>query len=313
MNLLPGICTQCGSNLEVDPSKESAICPFCGTPFITEKVINNYTYNTTNTTNIEHLHADVVKVSDERGIDAQIRSAETFVKLGQVGDASKIYTKLTEECPYDHRAWWGLLLIKTDNFNQPLYDNRDIGRLDYLFNSAITVANEQEKKKMEEQYIPFIKDVKERYEVQKSEYQAQMNAIYKKGEIELKKYEEELQRLTERKDKICADNQNKVTEIPSKFKWIAGISILVLSLIFGSIISGIIILLIGYIVLKILSSKNEKAKADINRQEYEIAREIDLLNGTMEAITYDIRKEADPLMLQYTLFTSEFDPKTMKL
>lgn len=38
-------CTQCGAAIKVDESKEAGICEYCGTPFITEKVINNY--NTT--------------------------------------------------------------------------------------------------------------------------------------------------------------------------------------------------------------------------------------------------------------------------
>lgn len=57
MPLVPALCTQCGSKLEIDSSQEAAVYPYCHTPFITEKAINNY--NTTNITNIGHLHADV--------------------------------------------------------------------------------------------------------------------------------------------------------------------------------------------------------------------------------------------------------------
>ncbi len=49
MALVPGICTQCGGRIEVDDTKEAGICKSCGTPSITEKVINNYnTYNINN-------------------------------------------------------------------------------------------------------------------------------------------------------------------------------------------------------------------------------------------------------------------------
>lgn len=48
MSLVPAICTQCGAQIEVDDSHESGICKYCGTAFITEKVINNYTTNITN-------------------------------------------------------------------------------------------------------------------------------------------------------------------------------------------------------------------------------------------------------------------------
>lgn len=42
LKMVPAICTQCGAKLEVDNSKDAAICPYCNTPFIVEKAINKY-------------------------------------------------------------------------------------------------------------------------------------------------------------------------------------------------------------------------------------------------------------------------------
>lgn len=52
MALVPAICTQCGATLSADKSNECMICPYCGTPFIVEKAINNFRniYNITNST-----------------------------------------------------------------------------------------------------------------------------------------------------------------------------------------------------------------------------------------------------------------------
>lgn len=48
MGLVAAKCPNCGANIEVDNSLEAGICKYCGTPFVTEKAINNYTniYNT---------------------------------------------------------------------------------------------------------------------------------------------------------------------------------------------------------------------------------------------------------------------------
>ena len=46
-------CTQCGGSLQVDDSKDAGICPYCGTAFVTEKVIKNYNFHITN--NIDTL------------------------------------------------------------------------------------------------------------------------------------------------------------------------------------------------------------------------------------------------------------------
>jgi len=42
MALVSAKCTHCGEVIQVDSAKEAAICEHCGTPFITEKAIDNY-------------------------------------------------------------------------------------------------------------------------------------------------------------------------------------------------------------------------------------------------------------------------------
>ena len=42
MALVAAKCPQCGANLNVDETKDACVCEYCGTPFITEKAINNY-------------------------------------------------------------------------------------------------------------------------------------------------------------------------------------------------------------------------------------------------------------------------------
>ena len=63
--IVPALCTQCGGQVEVDPSQESATCPFCGTTFIVDRAINNY--------NIQHAtieHADNVTVDMKGAVDS---------------------------------------------------------------------------------------------------------------------------------------------------------------------------------------------------------------------------------------------------
>lgn len=55
-NFVAGICSQCGAPLEVDPSKESGVCEYCGTKYVTSATINKYyTINNSNDTiNVEY-------------------------------------------------------------------------------------------------------------------------------------------------------------------------------------------------------------------------------------------------------------------
>lgn len=57
MPLVNAKCTNCGSNLKVDSSKDAAICEFCGSAFVVEKAVNNY-----NITNNNQIHAGIVNI-----------------------------------------------------------------------------------------------------------------------------------------------------------------------------------------------------------------------------------------------------------
>lgn len=59
MPLVPAICTQCGAQIEVDDMKEAGICRYCGTAFITEKAISNYSI----TNNISAQTVNIIGLS----------------------------------------------------------------------------------------------------------------------------------------------------------------------------------------------------------------------------------------------------------
>ena len=59
VKLVPAICTQCGATLEVDPSKEAAVCRFCNTPFVIEKAINNYNVKYANIEHADNVNIDL--------------------------------------------------------------------------------------------------------------------------------------------------------------------------------------------------------------------------------------------------------------
>ena len=79
--LIPAKCTQCGSNLTVDSSQDAAVCPFCNTPFVAEKAINNY--NTTN-----NIKADVVNVFQTKESEFIIRGG---VLEKYIGENTEVY------------------------------------------------------------------------------------------------------------------------------------------------------------------------------------------------------------------------------
>lgn len=71
VKFVPAVCPKCGGQLQVDPSQEAAVCQFCGTPFIVEKAIHNYTIQSA------HIdHADKVTVDLKGSVDSIIGLVE---------------------------------------------------------------------------------------------------------------------------------------------------------------------------------------------------------------------------------------------
>ena len=63
--LIEGKCPNCGAMLDVDPSKEAAVCQYCGTPYIVKKAIQNYYINITNNTT-NNIRTDVVNIVEQK-------------------------------------------------------------------------------------------------------------------------------------------------------------------------------------------------------------------------------------------------------
>lgn len=105
-------CTNCGGILEVDNTKDAAICKFCGTPFVVEKAINNYTstnYIAANNVNIYHVTS--LNNSD---IEHKINNAYSLIEINEIGKAHNAFKQLTKDYSNDIRGWLGSLTILVD-------------------------------------------------------------------------------------------------------------------------------------------------------------------------------------------------------
>ena len=143
MPLIPAKCTKCGSNLEVDPTQETAVCPYCNTAYITEKAINHY--NTNNITNIGTLHADVVQLSDQNSVENRVKTGETFIQLNDFVKAKKVFEKLVEDITYDYRSWLGLIKVASSNFTNNTINRQQLNHIQELYTKSLQVASEENK------------------------------------------------------------------------------------------------------------------------------------------------------------------------
>lgn len=220
MPLVPAICTQCGARLEVDPSRDAAICKYCNTPFITEKAINNY--NTTYVTNIGHLHADVVHINDDSSRDSRVKSGETFLKFNDYTSAEEVFDKLTKECPYDYRGWWGLMQAYSRNFTDFSIGRPELSKMKTLYDKACTVATPEEKSAMDAKYKPYAAQLDRKLSERLSDTRQRMQQESYEFEAQKRNLESRINALSE---------QQKSLKQPSKILTIVlGILILIVAI-----------------------------------------------------------------------------------
>ena len=59
VRVVPAICTNCGAELKVDPTRDAAVCEYCGTPFVVEKVINKYSVENAHIDHVDNVNIDL--------------------------------------------------------------------------------------------------------------------------------------------------------------------------------------------------------------------------------------------------------------
>lgn len=126
MALVPAICTQCGAQIEVDNTHEAGICKFCGTPFITEKAINQYSTVHNVTQNITKI---IYGNEKDEASDYFLRGV-TQLKIENWVEAYKAFNKACKIAPQVAKYWLYSVIAQTKNltsFNEICLDeDRDI-------------------------------------------------------------------------------------------------------------------------------------------------------------------------------------------
>ncbi len=155
MSLVKAQCTNCNGMLEVDSSKDAAICPHCGTPYIVDKAIQQFKIYNTNVIQ----NASFVGESEEKRL---IDSANGYLKLGNFASAVDSYQELTRLYPHKFEYWWGLAKLYMDKNNTRLASYRfDKEIFNYAFENATKLANSDQKQMINSMYNSFENDMKD--------------------------------------------------------------------------------------------------------------------------------------------------------
>lgn len=144
MALKPAVCTQCGASIEVDDSMEAGICRHCGTAFITEKVIANYTNNYSTVHNITNNVTKIINGGkDSDDAEDFFNRGLTNLKLKKNWDAEDNFIKAIKFSPEVAKYYFYKYIANG-------YDRRAFVGTDA--ESFFTLATEQEKQDFGKEY-----------------------------------------------------------------------------------------------------------------------------------------------------------------
>lgn len=158
MPLVKAQCTNCGAPLEVDNSKDAAICPSCGTPYIVEKAIQQFQLTGVNT-----IHADNIILNNDP-TEKEFAAAESQLQFKIWTSALERYQQLAESNPQDVRSWYGLLRSITQDGTMELLTKQDFDAAGASWQRA-QILGCNEKTEFWNSYLAAVKETLHSYQL----------------------------------------------------------------------------------------------------------------------------------------------------
>ena len=113
MPFVPVKCTSCGGEIQLDDSRESGFCLFCGSKVVFEEAKSKMI-----------LQGEVL-VKGIADLDKLLQNAETFHKLNDFKQRDAILQKITIDYPEDYHAWYRLFQIYAEYSKHDLHAAED--------------------------------------------------------------------------------------------------------------------------------------------------------------------------------------------
>ena len=304
MPLVAAQCTNCGAALQVDNSKDAAVCQYCGSAFIVEKAIHNYEIN--NTYNIQNAN---IIVNDEKSFAKRMAAAEEYLyQLKEYNAAYEIYNEIESLAPTNYKVWYGKICSQTKDFNADVVadivvNNRNAyENLKRDFSNAIATATDEEKVEIRKKICGLLEDTKAGVQ---SFIDKNVNADINDMKAQIESMEQDIKNMHATNDKLskqvkslkgkagtCASG-SRFFEVLMKIGLFLGIPVIVFGVSFligfkndptmkiGAVVMiamGLVPTVLYFILYKVLDNKwfkNKQAAEDTEK----VIRENDGKNG----------------------------------
>ena len=173
MGFVEAVCQNCKRKMSIDDSLEKGFCPACGTPYIRDQL---------------------PKTGDT--IAERIKSAEVFfTKLGDKNKALEIFASVTNDAPDDYRGWWGIVRVRTDQFERLDMTTEEFEDIQKLAQNAYTIAQSFSSESVQFQIESIWNTYEKRYNLRVANDRASLTSHKDSNLAEISDLNEEISRL----------------------------------------------------------------------------------------------------------------------
>lgn len=109
MSMVAAKCSECGASIEVNSERKEGYCPFCGTKYMAQDVIQNTVNNNYVTNNIGTA---IIQGGDT--IDAMYERLEAFIRLGDLTSADNAVNAMRKKFPQKALTWYCAALYEEE-------------------------------------------------------------------------------------------------------------------------------------------------------------------------------------------------------
>lgn len=184
MPLVAAQCTNCGAALQVDNTKDAAVCQHCGSAFVVEKAIHNYEIN--NSYQIENAN---IVINDDKSFIKRLASAEDYMyQLKEYDMAYAIFAEIESLAPGNHKVWYGKICSRTRNFKadetaEMIVENPDMyADLERDIANAYRTVSAEEKVSFNDKITVFLNDCKNSLRSMIHDLGNKQNEMYARGD-----------------------------------------------------------------------------------------------------------------------------------
>jgi len=143
MPVIAAKCPNCNGDIQLDDTKRSGFCMYCGSQVLVQDAID-----------LAKVKVDgAVTVEGVATLEKLVQNGAKFLELGEYRRAKEVYGRITNEYPEDYRGWWGAVCAATQNFDIAECPARPVER---NMQNALRLAPKEIKASLQTQYDTWI-------------------------------------------------------------------------------------------------------------------------------------------------------------